>query len=115
MGENQIFSILPLSTPPTKWLKKERIKKVCYIAQGRQSHTVQAGTASIYRARTFAGIETLAFCTDFNTRSTGAVSVIPRYIQDSSQLMDTGPIQNYTKNASFPPLTPVTLSTSLHF
>ena len=78
--------------------------------QGRQSRTVPAG---IYRAGTFAGTETLAFRSGLNTGRTGAVSVIPRYIPDSDRLMDKGPVQNYTQ--TFPPLTPVILSASLHF
>ena len=85
--------------------------------QGRQSRTVPA---DIYRAGTFAGTETLAFRTGLNTWRTEAVSAIPRYIADSGRLMDTGPVQNYTQNASFPPLTqpyflpPFVSNSSLH-
>ena len=80
---------------------------------GRQSHIVPAGTTGIYRVRTFVDTETLAFRTSLNTRRTRAVSVVPRYIPNSDHLMDKGPVQNYTQ--TFPPLTPVILSASLHF
>ena len=75
----------------------------------------RAGTAGIYHAGTFSSTKTLAFRTGLNTGRTGAVSAIPRYIPDFGRLMDTGPVQNYTQNASFPPLTLVILSASLHF
>ena len=77
--------------------------------------------AGIYHIGTFAGSEILAFRKGLNTGSTGAILAIPRYIpdsgrlMDSGKLMDTGPVQNYTQNASFPPLTLVILSASLHF
>ena len=79
--------------------------------QGRQSRTVPA---DIYRAGTFAGTETLAFRTGLNTGRTGAVSAIPRYIPDSGRLMDTGPVQNYTK-CCFPSPHAAILSASLRF
>ena len=46
---------------------------LCTRGQGRQSYIVPAGTASIYRAGTFAGSETLAFCIGLNTRRIGVV------------------------------------------
>ena len=79
--------------------------------QGRQSRTVPTG---IYRAGTFASTETLAFRTGLNTGCTGAVSAIPRYVLDSSRLMDTGPVQNYTK-CFFPSPHAAILSASLRF
>ena len=65
--------------------------------------------AGIYCAETFARLETLTFRTGLNTEYTGVVSAILRYIPDSE------PVQNYTENASFPPLMPVILFASLHF
>ena len=75
----------------------------------------RADTAGIYHAGTFSSTKTLAFRIDLNTRRTGAVLAIPLYILDFGHLVDTKPVQNYTQNTSFPPLTPVILSASLHF
>ena len=73
------------------------------------------GTAGIHHAETFSSTKTLPFHTSLNTRRTGAVLAISQYILDSGRLVDTRTVQNYTQNTSFPPLTPVILSASLHF